>query len=253
MVHIVRLAILVLALFACVLLYCFTLSWLVHLWLQTSLLTFAAALLRSCISDESAFKNSGLHAQRRVALPSEEWLEEPEPEPLLDSAETGSSSIEESVKVGMAEVADAEPERRSRAHEKSAEHVPNASESPTNDHGSKSIQQPEPSSGETVAQKLPDAANTSDTAALCSEAGQKSLARDRKKSVAKENTVLQKPIPAFRPVLTEQEKKAAAQTSFIDGIAVCASASCRIESRLGRHQLRVTITHTDLPSLTLPI
>ncbi|EME88178.1 uncharacterized protein MYCFIDRAFT_76008 [Pseudocercospora fijiensis CIRAD86] len=217
--HIVRLAILVLALFACVVLYCFTVSWLVHLWLQTSLLAFTAELLRSCIGDEAAITGASLHAQRRVPLPSEQWLEEPEPEPLLDSAEAGGSSIEESAKVGMVGKAAATLERHGGTHDKSVEHVPDASGPPANSREPEPIHRQEPSSSIAEAQKLRvSTLHTSNTAALCGGAVQKALVSDKKKFVAKENAVPQKILPGPRPVLTDQEKKAAAQTSFIENM-----------------------------------
>ncbi|KXT07433.1 hypothetical protein AC578_540 [Pseudocercospora eumusae] len=173
-VHILRLAILVLALFACVVLYCFTLSWLVHLWLQTSLLTFAAALLRSCIGHEPA-----LEAQRRVPLPSEQWLHEPEPELLLNAVE----------------------------------HVPNASGSPADRHEPKPLHQQEPSSSINPQKPHDTTLNISSTANLPGEP-----AHSQETAVKNEHAVSRKILHVPRPVLSDHEKKAAAQTSFIENM-----------------------------------
>ncbi|KXT14370.1 hypothetical protein AC579_2772 [Pseudocercospora musae] len=222
-VHIVRLAILVLALFACVVLYCFTLTWLVHLWLQTSLLTFAATLLRSCVGHEAAVKGADLHAQRRVPLPSEQWLEEPEPEPepepLRNPAEAGRSHVKNPAKLGMVEEADTEPDHHSRTHDTSVEHVLDASESSATRHEPKPLHRQEPLSSIDLAQK-PHATtlNISSNATLPSELGHKFLASNQETAVTNENAVSQKILPAPRPALTDQEEKAVIQTYFIEGM-----------------------------------
>lgn len=63
MKHLVKFALLVATLTACVILYCFVLAWLCLCWAQTLLFTYTSALLDRCLSKPTITTETNLGSQ----------------------------------------------------------------------------------------------------------------------------------------------------------------------------------------------